>query len=100
MKKKEVLNGVLATNRGATTEAPELQTSAWDVNWDLNLGPVLRPFTPKPILKLRSQVEPIGSKIFGPGPDLLSIFGPGTQTRTRLIKIVRPGPGPATSLHA
>ncbi len=23
-----------------------------------------------------------------------------TRTRTRLIKIVRPGPGPATSLHA
>ncbi len=41
-----------------------------------------------------SEVEPVGSKIFGPGPDLLSIFGPGTRTRTRLIKIVRPGPGP------
>jgi hypothetical protein len=41
------------------------------------------------------RVEPIGSKIFGPGPDLLSIFGPGT--RTRLIKIVRPGPGPGPS---
>ncbi len=43
-------------------------------------------------------VEPVESKIFGPGPDLLSIFGPGA--RTRLIKIVRPGPEPATSLHA
>jgi hypothetical protein len=30
-------------------------------------------------------VEPVGTKIFGPGPDLLSIFGPGT--RSRLIKI-------------
>jgi hypothetical protein len=50
----------------------------------------------------RHRLEPVGSKIFGPGPDLLSIFGPGTRTRTRLIKIVRPGPGPgpATSLHA
>jgi hypothetical protein len=31
-----------------------------------------------------SPLEPVGSKI----------FGPGTRTRTRLIKIVRPGPGP------
>jgi hypothetical protein len=23
------------------------------------------------------KLEPVGSKIFGPGPDLLSIFGPG-----------------------
>jgi hypothetical protein len=32
-----------------------------------------------------TPLESVGSKIFGPGPGLLSIFGP--ETRTRLIKI-------------
>ncbi len=39
------------------------------------------------LIVLDWKLEPVGSKIFGPGPDLLSIFGPGTRTRTRLIKI-------------
>jgi hypothetical protein len=43
-------------------------------------------FCPRIIIKcIDLPVDPVGSKIFGPGPDLLSIFGLGT--RTRLIKI-------------
>jgi len=45
MKKKEVLNGVLATNSGATTETPELQMSAWNLcpepRLEFALGPEL-----------------------------------------------------------